>query len=1678
MSVEDRRKSPASDPGAEDDRPSSLPLTDEDESNERDALLALLLDETEPPEAVAPSEPHGIEHSAALDLRFSPQEVEIEVDDGEDEVPEAVEAEAPELPEVVPFEPPLSPPLLVPSVRLFSAEDETQVYAQAPEIAEPTPSTPQAAVEIEVAPEVESAPEIAIASAPVSESDVGLAELLEPEEDEENLFDEEPPASDAEIIVAAAEPEPPSPVIEATPRAPVLFPNERSAPQHLEESGRREAFLARASLIEAEARLAKDPAVTARGLLLAAELHALAGEDERARELGEAAKQASPSHPLSHRFSRAFALRDGDFAAFVAALDAEARVAKTPAARTHATLLAAEFARIQLRDDEGHASRLEQALRTSPSDLRAMLSLLADALAHDRPIPRLRFGETLSAAVRKLERHRGTTDEEQPIETALDALVAARDAYASRDRERLITALEALTEHEGLREAAAWLGAAVAAPSPDLRPKALAFLSICREGANAALAQRWTLARALELGDDELARETLTTAAPFTWSRSERLGLAALTGAGLDSVEADLDEALRDAELPALAAGLAAAITAPGEKGADALAPARKLARKLADRAPARGLRDLLDATVESHPAFEDAALRAELDLAEARLEAIAEGFAQKLAEGDPSLARDRALVAGLFQELAGRREAAHLEYERARQEDPGCEAAARAANETGAPAENESRLLELAKNLEDPVQAAFVFSEMAARSEDPQQRLAFVEEAHRRAPSLPFTAWIATEAAREAGDLEARLSWLARARDSASDPVGKAWLLVTEARLRANTEPDLAARLLEEASQAHPIDRALRELYERLSKEPPPDRATWLVERATEAEGEERARLALAAAFELEARGQNEAAARVAQMAVEAGETKLAPLCVERTAAGDGPGHQATLDEHPSQLPRLRKLEHQLIGEGRDDELEPIFSAIAEALSDPETTSHAMVAARLRQRKTPTASIRDLVAAASRIEEPSLWALRQLEAGARERGEDANAVPALDELAKRTTRPLERATLLLRAAEACIRLGDDVAARERLLQVLTLEPSHRVALELLAEVAERLGDHGSAAACYEKLAETSQVDAHRLDAWTRAAVLWLDQVNDAERGRSALQAAAAIDPGHGDVVDRLRALYLAQGDEAALANLLEQRLARATEPKERVRLEIERARLGARQGDLATAKASLLAALETSPDHLEALQTLAELCQTDEDWARAAWALERLAALSTQAEERADLHLRLGDLRRARLSDWAGAEAAYLEALSHRPGDLGIRGRLIDVYARSEQGAKALDLQRELLAAAATPDETKRHRLELARLEERFEADPSVAEATLDALRKQHPTDPDVLEAYVGFLQRTARDEAAQAFLDKAASDARRALSTGRFEPALFGLLATVAKLRDQQDAARVAEATLLALEGRAADLAGIGLDAASPELDDAIAPEPLTPAFRKLLARTGEALDAAVPFDLHAIRATPLPEEHAALGHEIRQLAAGFGLSVEILCSPALGHVCVPAQAFPPQLVLGVPLVTSTSAAVRRFLVLRALKVLSLRAAALARTAPVDLFPLVTAYLRTFVPDYAPAGADPAKVAAYAQKLAAALPKDLDLEVPRLAQKVVDALGNRASTLNTVVNAFGNRVALLATGDPISALSAIAWAGGNPNGPPPSGRDRITWVGRNAEARDLVVFSVSEAYARAREE
>lgn len=1743
MSADNHPKKPVPDLGDESDWEKALnaweggdaPAEAASAPDEGDALLESLLDEGEPaPGAAEPGPPppappvaptHGIAHSDALDVAPASADAPFAP------FTDLGLAAAPESDRVAP--PPASHKLHEPSVRQHPTDDETKVFrAEHPTL--PAEAETVAAARAE-----------ALAAGADADSGIEL-DAADAVEVDTLVADDAGGPSEHEA------PAPATPRVSVPPKSLSLPPkplpgdpaptwhDERDAASHLAERGERDAWLARAGWIEAEARAAQDRALKARGLLIAAEIAAMVGDDERSHALAAEAKQEAPNHPLAHRAARSHALRDGAWDAVVPALDAEARVAPTPAARAHAALFAAEIARVAQHDRATYGKRLEQALRASPADVRVPLAKLVDAIAEGQPLPKLRWPETPDAAalpytVQLLARWRGASDKgDGPAPTPVDGLVRARAAFGARDRAGALAALDALSPVRGVVEGAAWLAAAVAAPEAGTRARSAELLEKLSHGRHAAAARRALAARAIESGDARAASAATSDAGEGTFDAADRLALAALSGGDGDTIRALVGDAEGNAELWPVAVGIASAVAPPGagaprgEWVAGTLASQAhvRLARLLAARAPADELATALRtlaAADEGSPLGR--VLATELDLAAGRLDAIAAAISgmSRSTNAGAEVDRDRALAAGLVFELAGDRSRAHAEYERARKADLASEASVRAAIATGEPVDGPSLLLEHEAALDDAVRSSFALLEAALRQGDqgdPAAYASLLERAHEKAPSIPLAAFLAERAARGRGDFEGLLEWIRKRREASDDPVEAAHDLVREALLVADRELSGAAALLETASRARPSDVALRELYERIAPEPPSDRASWRAERAEEATGSERGRLALEAALELERAGDLEGATRLAQMAASDGGGGLAALAAERTEAA-GPSaanvaerlmneartaedpiarreayerladldehgrgdlasaalwHRSILEESPGFLPSLRKLEHQLVGEGREEELEAIAAEIAKVLPGSEATAHAAVGARLRLRSAPWDSTRDLVDAAFRVEPASLWALRQMLGLARQANDAPNVVAAAERLAARTTRPMELATLLVRAAEAALATGDEAKAHALAARALELEPAHPTALRLLAPLCEKLGELARAAETWERIAETSGAPEHRLEARYAAAVLWLDRVGEAARGRDALEAAAEIDVAHADVFPRLQGIYVAAGDRAALASLLERRLEKVTDPAERVALEITRGRALADMGDSDAAKRALAAALDANPDHVEALSAFADVCAKEADWDGAEQALIRLARLVADPGEQARIYMRLGELYDERQPNPERAELSYREVLRRIPDDVSARERLVGIYRRIGDGPKALEMQQALLGAATTPAEKRQRTIELATVYEQVLHDVRKAETTLETLRKEFPTDVGVLSALAELFQRNGQERAVQVLLDRATGDARRALSTGRFDPNLFAVLAAVSRLRGRGDAARVAEATIAALEGQPVELVGAGIGAADPKLDDLLAPDLLSPAFRSLLRKSGELLDAAVPLDLRAMRAAPLPPKEAALLSEIRQLAAGCGINVEAFVSPALGHVCVPASSFPPQIVLGAPLVASTDDAVRRFLVLRALKVVAARAAGFSRTAPIDLWPLAAAYLKTFAPDWQPQGVDAGKLGEMHARIARAVPRRMDDDVGVLALEVIGTLGNKASTLGTVVNGWGDRVALLATGDPMSGLVAIAWAGGHPNGPPPSGQERVTWIGRNAEARDLIVFSVSDAYADAR--
>lgn len=808
---------------------------------------------------------------------------------------------------------------------------------------------------------------------------------------------------------------------------------------------------------------------------------------------------------------------------------------------------------------------------------------------------------------------------------------------------------------------------------------------------------------------------------------------------------------------------------------------------------------------------------------------------------------------------------------------------------------------------------------------------------------------------------------------------------------------------------------------------------------------------------------------------------------------------HRALLEQAPHHLPSLRRLEHELLGEDRHADLLPVFESIARGLDgDPggECTAHAQHAARLRAR-VAAAEGRDLPSAweqtydmarlAAAQPEPSLWSLRALNAHARARRDEQVVFDTTRALLDRTHRPSERAALLVRASQSAAHLEAEGAgapegpargrARSRALleQAVTEDPGDVVTWGLLAELRASAGEAREAAEACESVARTSAVPEHQVLAWSDAAKIWLDEVGDTERGMSALEAAAELDPASSKVFARLSEFYRERHLDAELARLLERRLATVEDEDERIGLTVELARTLSEMGELAQAKDALSRALAAQPSHTAALGAYAEACMREGDYAGAEQGYVQLARLLADPADQRATYERLGEIYAVYAPNLPRAEAAYKEVLKRSPGDLEIIKKLVEIHKRQGDTERAAAAQKDVIAAATDPDARLAALIELAAIHETVGRDLRKSEQVLDSTRKEYPTSVVALRAMAEFYARQRQTPAMHILLDRSAADARRAFAQGRFVPSLFQLLHAAFELRGKHDAARVVAATLAAVEGHASDLSGADARAFDPRLDDLLAPDAINPPLRALLHRTGGALDAVAPLDLRLLKAAPLPPGNP-LATAVGAIATVSGLgALEVFVSPHLGRVAVPLRSSPPAILVGEALANVSDERARSFVIVRAMKMIVAGAGALLRGTPEEVSVLVASLLMALNPGYAPPGVDPKRAGELIRRVGAVLPRNLDPTVGVIALEAAGMLGARWATIQAGASTWANRVALLAVGEPSAALDAIAWGLGEDRAPAGS-EERAAWIARHAEARDLMTFSVTDAYAEAR--
>ncbi len=1522
-----------------------------------------------------------------------------------------------------------------------------------------------------------------------------------------------------------------------------------AAPKNWLSPAAQAAFEARAAWLEAEARAMTNDNACARTLLAVSEIRMLLGDPEGAHPLAIEAREKAPGNPLAHRQVRATFGPAHDPSELLDALDREASSGALSAAELHANLLGADVARLA-GDDAGALERWRRALRLSTEDPRAALSLAGLALHKGDLVTAEALRQQTAAAsiadgLGTALRLRGVESAPKPpaghAASANDAFRRARKALDSGDSGAAAEAVAELAAIAELAPAARWLSAALGSTRDATRATAARALAALVDDHD-DLARRLLAGCAVELNDKSLLRKALD-GGDFSIADESVLDVL-MNGDGGDDKAQEHEAALAETEaLLPLASALAAVRSPPPGEDADAklrriqaragrAAGARRaraavrIARLLTTGAPADSVQAAVQEEGDLAP-VESNAVTLELAVRAGRFGEVSDALKGWERGGDKASEVDHLLASALIAEISGDKDRALAAYREARKLDEGNEAILRAESSLDAGAELPQALNALADSLGEGVRGAITRIEAVVREPNVEDatRIGLLERAHEASPTLPIAGFLAERLARRSGNVDEVLRWIRERRKTASDPLEHALDAVREALLVADQDPELASEQLQEAHKTRTNDVALRELYERLTGEPPPDRGTWREQRAALSAGDARALYYMEAAHEYERMGDKAAALRAAEAAVASGDTMLARLARERAEVeGGSPArladelltharatedtrerreayerladldatgradtssamlwHRSILEETPDHEPSLRHIEHALVTDGRLDELDPIVTSIARALSGSpggEAGAHADLAARLRSRGATGEweATREVAEIGAKQPEPTLGSLRLLNAHARWKHDEEAVLSASLALVERVSRPPETATLLLRAGEASARIEKLEQARELLERAKNEDAGDVVVWQALVDARRRGDDPRGAAEAAEGLARTSAVREHQLAAWYDAGRLWLDAVQDIDRGVAALEQAAVIDVKHADVYGRLAAIYTQRGARNELAALLERRIATVSDAGERVAMEVERGQALLEIGDMDAARVALDKALAENPDHTGALASMAELCAKQRDWTRAEQAWVQLARLLSTPEEQRAVYARLGELYSVHSVNLARAELALKEVLKRAPGDVATMEQLVDIYKRQNDGPHAIEIVQELVTQSKDAAQRRKRLIELAAVHEEPGHDLRKAEQVLESARREAPTDVAVLRALAEFYIRHKQMPAVHILLDRAAADARRAFSAGRFAPALFEVMRAVFELRGKHDASQVVGASLAALDGQPAVVRGAEARGLDPRFDELLAPEVLSPPLRALLAKTGDALDAAAPLDLRALHVAPLPASAAALQSLVSSLAGSVGLgSVQLLVSSQLARACVPASSSPATILVGDGLLSAPNERARAFLLARALKLVMAHASALVRTPASELLALVSAWLQAFNPIWKPQGVNPTALANAAKRVGAALPKKIAPEVGVMALEVAGALGNQAASLGANALAWANRAALLSIGDPNAALDAISWSHSGRDAPTDA-KDRASWVARTHEAKDLLAFSVSDQYSEAR--
>jgi tetratricopeptide (TPR) repeat protein len=996
---------------------------------------------------------------------------------------------------------------------------------------------------------------------------------------------------------------------------------------------------------------------------------------------------------------------------------------------------------------------------------------------------------------------------------------------------------------------------------------------------------------------------------------------------------------------------------------------------------------------------------------------------------------------------------------------------------------------------------------------------------------------WALERLYRRRGDVQALQRMHEQAAPFFTSPMDVSGRLVRAALLIGATQAEHSKALLERAYKVHPSDSILQDLLLRLDAgASPTERAQWLLLQTKDAPADVARAARIRAGAVLEDAGLHAEAAGIyrevygahpddrlvervlnrAELAARdytrlgerwfasARESKSDEQTIrtlERLAwldqhvRGDASNailsYQAILEYAPGHIAALRSLERAFFEQGRDEELAQVEQLLASHLAfGPDVAAHARMAVTLWNQLNVDeheviGPFLDSIAP-DVVHEP--WFARKLEAWGRTSQNPTVRAMALQSMLSHSDHPLTYATWSLRLAEA-VSTDDtdlDASARELLEPALARAPRHPTLAEELARVYERTGSHERAAETYELAAEAADVPNRKAAFWYRAGLLWQNSVGNDRRAAANYSRVAEIDVCYADVFGRLQHLFTEYGELHPLADVIEARIRAGGSPADIMQLHRAVAEIYRKTGELDKARVALQSALDLQPEDRDTLEALVHVCRQQQDWARTAEMLIRLARVVREQDVLVSIFLEIGSIYDTRIADPRRAEVAYRRVLRFDPHHIDALERLGRLYMNERDLRKAADIYETLVRVVVDPERRTEHQVQLAKLVEQL-GDVRQAELLFEQVRRTDPTHLGHLREFADFYRRQGANAAFSVHMSRAQLDFVHKLEANVADPDAWHGLMEVLRWRGRLDAARCCASAGMMLGVHVEDyenepeialgIPGAEQRALNAELDDLLCPPELSASTKAVFEIANPVLEKLLPFDLRSLRADKLSQRNHTFALVTEQVKQWFGLDqIQLLVTDVLPNVCVPIGNAPVRILLGRSLLHTTHEVEKRFMIARAVKIATSHLSIAARSRPSSVALVLSALVRVFDPQYQPLHLDFEELEALTLSIKKMMGRKERTKLMVHALEMARTHHFHPENLAFLASQHADRVALLATGSLHYALSSLIKLVGEERAQQAGATDFIAVATHMPEARDLFFFALSDPYFEAR--